>query len=683
MPLSPAGAALLDKPLLVDAHSSNFMSVTDIGTNGIDYVIVAATVSAIRTHHVDPSGKVLSSAEVRTARTAVQAHIAWRENRFLLVYADGSDGPIVGVFLDRTGKPQPERFTISDSGRSQQIAIASDGRDFLVAISSADVRTPDNSVRGRVYTVAIGGDGSVGVMNTIGGTTDAFIFGRALTYTGRTYALVWNDRAEGFHGANEVPLDATGQPTHGATVMEVGGIAQCIRATADGAVAFIGERNSIRAMRFDVNGEPVDSEPAEVFRTPEGGVVDAASSDSDVVAVWGQRETAPSFIPLSIVYGARVDFSRTQSGASLAQAAVDESLVAVATADRIQLLLYVVHRPLQTRTLYARRFIGGVAIEEPILILEPLYADPTASIATNGSDFLIVLSDYSGRIVARLLRNGSPVSSEIDLGRGTESPFAIWSGKHYLVVWTEFNERPAAGALYERLLATRISALGDVLDAEPRVITASPGFDTAYARIVATPRGLVALFAHGVPMSPCFGTRTVLRYDVYAARMTSDGDFVGEPIPIAMNASRNILGDVAVNPAGEIFLNWIEQALQCPVTQTAHAAVIGLDLAVQRTVDFPTPQHRTVAWSGTAFVSTWTADQVYVQPYSHWGEALSEPIALTDTDAVKGVSLIASIPGGVFVSYTRPLPEESGSDAQRVEGRTILDVHRRRAVSPR
>ena len=79
---------------------------------------------------------------------------------------------------------------------------------------------------------------------------------------------------------------------------------------------------------------------------------------------------------------------------------------------------------------------------------------------------------------------------------------------------------------------------------------------------------------------------------------------------------------------------------------------------------------------------SWLADELYVLRYSRNGKAISGPIALTADAAAKELQRIGSAPGG-FIAYTRTLPQASGSDAQRLVGRMVLDVDRRRAVTPR
>ena len=62
---------------------------------------------------------------------------------------------------------------------------------------------------------------------------------------------------------------------------------------------------------------------------------------------------------------------------------------------------------------------------------------------------------------------------------------------------------------------------------------------------------------------------------------------------------------------------------------------------------------------------------------------MSDPIAVTTGNANEGSPRIVSAPGGAFVAYTRPMPQNNGSDAQIIVGRMIFDTVRRRAAIPR
>ena len=271
----------------------------------------------------------------------------------------------------------------------------------------------------------------------------------------------------------------------------------------------------------------------------------------------------------------------------------------------------------------------------------------------------------------------------IELGRGKDAPFAFWTGQHYVVLWTEIAPAPATGGFEQNIRAARITASGEVLDATLCTIVVAPQFSAGYAHVVATPAGLVMIFLHSQPAFIRY-----LKYDVFVARISTDGDLTVGAIQITNTPESESAVEAAVDPAGNIFLTW----LAVPAVPSdyhsptrASGAVLATDLSLVRRFDFGTTRNRRdVAWTGTSFLVSWLADELYVQRYSRNGQVVSDPIALTAGAAPKGLQRIVSAPGGAFIAYTRTLPKSSGSDAQRLVARMVYDTDgRRRAVTPR
>jgi hypothetical protein len=697
LPLSPSGEPLREKAVPIHEPTRQQRILQDMASDGDHYVVANSTDVAIVTTAADNSGRVIATTTVaKSAPYAAVARLAWNGEKYLLAYTpDIATGAIMGVFLNHDGVPVGDPFTIVAKRNSPSFSLASNGKDFLIALTSYDV-CQENACRIGLFTEAIFANGTAGPLLTLGPVVQPTITPHGLAFTGARYVFAWSDSLGDFRSVNEVTLDQTGAPERPSTIVTTGTVSAATLAlsvvrTPDGAVAFTQSGDKTRATRIDLAGNVLDAQPVDVFDelhpTYAPVAFDAASSGSSLFAVWSHFDppvNGSSSPP--ILVGSQVDFSRSQSGRALAKAAIDRTVLDLASSDRTELVLSMTNLTgTQPFSVDGQRVVDGVPAGDAFVLFRSQFVGPTTSIATHGSDFLVVASEFDGggtnAIRAHLLRNGLPPAKDVELGRGSDSPFAIWTGDHYLVLWTERTFSNESG-FDENLLVRRLAANGDALDAAPREVVAAPGFRTAYARVVSTPAGLVAVYQHGTP--EFFRGTPILSYDVYVSRISADGDFIGDPVPISStNGETESALHLAVDPNGNILVTWVAYPNDYHLTSHARGVVVNNALSVVRTLDFGDVVPHSVAWSGSAFLVSWVFDQEYTRRYSSAGESISDPIALTTDTASKGTPWIVPAPGGAFVAYTRPMPETNGSDAQIIVGRMILDTERRRAVAPR
>jgi hypothetical protein len=663
LPLDDRGRPARDRAVPIAGPADRL--VIDIASDGTNYLVVIGTPAGISTLAVDASANVIATSYVAPLDAAsasiLFAHVAWNGEEYLLAWAAMKQ--LVGIRLDRGGHPIGQPFMIAEDRVDPDFAIASNGRDFLIATLAGS----------RLQTIVVTASGNVAAPRDIVAGR-AFVAYPALAFTGSAYVLMWADR-DGDRGMlNEAALSVDAVPIGPVTVVATAEphlltLAPALARTADGVTALFRIETRVWALRIDTPGNPTGA-AAAVLEVSPGQLTNirirAASNGREVFAAWAEEG--------QFVYGSAIDAARLQRGTPLARSALQEFVVATGSAGRMQLVLWCTTSPFgQYGPMRATRLIDGVPDGDPVTV-----ADEPAigSITTDGTDFLVTWWDPArtrGRIVPA---SGLP-GPVIDFGQHGTSATAAWTGRHYLVLWTELTYSGESG-FTQRLSAVRVSGSGEVLDSVPRTMTAAPGFNTADAHVLRTRAGLVAVFLHG--LNTIFRGYPVLAHDVYLARISDDENFAGTPVQLTNTEDSESAIEAAVDADGNLLITWLQWPLDYHFEPSSHAAMVDSGFRVVRQFDFGTSrQRRAVAGSGHSFFMSWyepTVDRIALARYSPAGDALPVEPWLS----AGGTPFLSPIANGVFAAYARPLPEENGGDAPRIVTRMIYDLEKRRSV---
>ncbi len=674
LPLARDGSRLVPRAVAIDPPSSSHKRVADVATDGADYVVVTISPDGVTTTalSVDSAPHVVAQTRVADPPSPPnddqRAWIAFGGDRYLLVYT--RHPAVLGVFLDRRGAPISPPFVIEENQTSPAVSVGSNGETFLIA---------ERGVTGPTSTIAISKDGTVMSRHAFADDRmEVNLARRALIFTGRKYVFVWSEEVGDQWSIKAAPLTATGVPERDVTLLAASptgspSLARAAVATSTGAVVFIEHAWQMTAVRIDADGEAIDDQPSVVIAQPSrlfSAIFDAAWNGSSLFGVWSRITNVSLF-------SGTLDISHVTSGAYLAEADPAEGIVAVAAAGHVQLLVWS-----ELGSLHATRLFDGSPAGEA-LSLSDGPRQGTAAVASDGTDFLVVwqeILDLSPGLNVRMRiirRDGaSPV---VPIASGSfDAPFVIWTGSEYLVTWT----RPLLtreGAPDQELMALRVGRSGELLETEPRHITAGSNFTTGYARIAKTDHGLVAVFQHGTPTLYRYAS-PFMKYDIFAAPISAAGEFTDAPVALTNDPDHSIvITDFAASPGGALAIAWKSIPLDYHDRTTTAAAVFDAGYQPLRTFDFAPA----FCWSGGSFSASWASDQVYVGRYSADGREAMLPIAMTSGADPKASPHPVAIENGALLTYTRPLPKMSGADSPRIVGRTILDVPRRRAVRQR
>jgi hypothetical protein len=495
----------------------------------------------------------------------------------------GHDGRIVLVDALCNRVSDPVAVVPSNYLSTWRTNTAFDGSNFLVAYTTRALGSPDAFVVHGVSTSgALVGDPIVvatasWVRTTAPGGDVIGIEGHIASQSGRTIAAYLR---------RPYPSAPAGDPAYRTldgetlgvehTLLSAAGIVLEAAPVGDGFVlsGFLREdpnRLVLATIRPDgTEATRLTSLPG--FTTP--GDLHAASRGSDIVVSSGSN---------AWLY--RSDLSLASGPNRIATHASSQSNSSAAgTAD----VRWVVWRE-DLFGIYGARIAQGGTILDPEpkpIFTGPNTNVPLASVASNGTDFLVAASlprsGGSVRVeVKRLFSDGRVDPSSVTLDTsGYNLPRIATDGSGYLVVWGHLDSP-------ERLLAARVTSGGEVLDSPPLVIADFGPFSNVFYAVAYDGSDYVVAF------SPEGGT--------YSRRVGRDGS----------------LSDLQSHGPGIVTgLAWgTDKGLITLVTNTAHVASWLPERGAppdDDRVDIPLPglgvdgYPRSLAWDGTSFWTTWT-----------------------------------------------------------------------------
>ncbi len=669
--LDPAGLTLgADEPYLSQlvagvAWGGGSYLVTWSSTSGVDP-------GSIRAARVAPNGQILDPAGLHLADNISPGalQVASNGSSFLVTWLNASSQLLAtrvsaaGAVLDAT----PIVLAANTNAKSLG-GVASDGNQFLV--TWAETRT---GVAGDLYGARVSSAGQV--LDPEGtalltGPTDKWP--QALVFGGGQYLLSWVEWPTG-PGGSWVVRGARLNPT--LSVLDPSGIdlSSTEGRNTRPSLAWNGSTFLVVYERNFWGGFNWEFQVIGVRVAPNGTVLDPAGFDlgtatvlepGPVVAWTGSEHlVATQYSPRGLYNPDQIGATRLDlAGVPLSPwappsvistAASIQYSPAVAWNGSAYFVSWSELAPYAANLGVRVSASGAVVDPAPTQVANSFGA---ASLASNGSDFLLALPTGAARVSSA----GVPLDPQLlslDGASSVADRATAWNGSSYLVAWASFSG--------DLVYASRVTDQGVVLDQTPLVVA------------LATSASNVAVASNGSDFLVTWANvRPPGQLEVYAARVTAAG---------AALDSNGFLVGVGGNPAvgwdgADYVVAW------CGNSGTASGVVakrvnelgLALDpspLLLSATSRFPTATELTC--DGTACLVVWTdADgrglsQVRGARLSPDGTVLDPGgVALTTQPAdVLRVGIASSGPRRFLLVY-EGLDQRPGIGVQRVLGRTI------------
>jgi phosphoribosylformylglycinamidine (FGAM) synthase PurS component len=482
----------------------------------------------------DPAGIPISSAQNAQLMPALAFDgtnllVAWED------YRSVSSFDIYGARVTPEGAVlDPDGFAISQAANDQySLAVGFDGDDFLVAWG--DLR---NGSKYDLYGARVSPEGAVLDPNGFAisqAANDQYY--PAIVFGATEYLVVWEDD----RGGNGYDIYGSRVSPEGA-VLDPGGFiaSQAANAEDSPATGFDGEVFLV-AWADDRNGSGWDIYGARV--TPQGELLDPAGfaisqaardqrlpavcfDGSDFLVAWQDYRSDPA----GDIYGARVTPQGEvldAGGFVISQAADEQSAPAVAFDGANSLVVWEDYRDGTRFHVYGARVTpqGGVLDASGIQITTVPGYQYAPAIAFDSANLLVVWQDsrngsdwdvYGCRVTPQgeLLDPSGIALSQAE--HNQRSPAAVFDGTEFLVAW----EDNRFGYDYD-VFAARATPQGELLDPAGRPVSIYPN-DQLKPALAFDGANFLLVWQD---------FRTLVDFDVYAARMTQEGSvFEGGPV---------------------------------------------------------------------------------------------------------------------------------------------------------
>ncbi|MBM4776826.1 MAG: hypothetical protein GQE15_03910, partial [Archangiaceae bacterium] len=466
--VSPAGAVLDPAGIMISPPGGS-VSGPVVAWNGSNHFVVwVSSSNSVLGARVSVGGVVLDPMGISLANSAYQASIAWSGAESLIAW--GTSGGIRAGRFDALGQSLDDGGVQLSSSLEPQFdpLVSWGGSSFLVAWSErgfpeADVHAARVNVAGQVLD-------SPSIAVATGPSDDRLT---AIGRSGNDWILAWRDSSQSLSAAS---VDSAGVARgHGPVIQSLAGGASISRIGPD--VCLVARTSSGFSVRLlDSTGSPGDAGIIGIQMAAEQREPDIASNGFDFLLVWSSN---------GVVYGARIDRNgrlQDPTGFVIGRSNI-QALPSVAWGAGEYLVVWrnrgmSLDGGLPVQLLAARVTTAGVVLDVPALLLTQGTGNLVPSVASNGSEFLVVwdetrgvtaLDIYALRVSATgvpLEDGGFPVSTE----PFTQLyPHVAWGDGGYLVVWTD---RSASSG---DIIGARVSASGTVLDPMGIEISSAPG----------------------------------------------------------------------------------------------------------------------------------------------------------------------------------------------------------------
>ncbi|NMO21153.1 hypothetical protein HPC49_50350 [Pyxidicoccus fallax] len=550
--VSKAGEVLDDWGIRISPEAQ-FADDAAVASNGTDYFVAwssspsGSTASAIYGARVSGAGELQDASPllVGTLSTGGQHWPAVASNGtdYLVAWLghQGGDSGIFGQRVSSAGTVMESADIAISTANGLQTApaLASNGTDYLVAWE--DDRNNNKDIFGaRVTGAGVVLDGS-GIAISVGAQDEV---APSVASNGTDYLVVWED------ARNDTAGDIFGARVTGAgAVLDGSGLAISTAAQAQVTPSVASNGTDFFVVWEDARGGDPDVIGARV--TSAGSVVDA---EGVVIARAVHDQGHPSvtfngtdfFVAWDSLWNRNVLGARVTSagvvldspGVALATAANEQSIPAVASNGTDYLIVWWEgrHREGTTR-IYGVRVSGAGEVLDPLgIVLSP---SPGAhlypAVASNGTDYFVAWEEVGGsdfRILGtRLTSTGEVLDAQGLLlsapsGSVSSEPAVASNGTDYLVVW----KGPTVDTLAS-IAGTRVTAAGRVLDSPGLNISGAPGS-------VDDP----AVASNGTDYLVVWEDYRNNNNDVFGARVTSAGavlEAAGIPISTANDNQRD------------------------------------------------------------------------------------------------------------------------------------------------
>ncbi len=599
-----------------------------VASNGTDYLVVwqdgrGPTVDIYGTRVTSagavshPSGLPLSTA----ANDQNAPTVASNGADYFVVWTDARAGwtnfDVYGTRVTSDGVvSDPDGLAISAAANHESSpSVASNGTDYFVVWGDARAGTTNYDVYGARVTSA----GEVSDPSGLALSTEVNHQSYAsVASNGTDYFVVWEDaRAD----PDERDLYGT-RVTSAGEVSDPNGLALATTASDETAASVASDGtdylvvwHELRAgPSFDVYGTRVTSagevgDPSGLAVSTDGSHQNfpmVASNGTEYLVVWEDRRT-----PAYDVYGARVTSAglvRDPDGLPIC--AVTTSMWRSSVASNGTDYLFVFHdeRIGLGFDVYGALVTSAGVVGAPILLTDAAYAQANASVASNGTDFLVVWED---------LRNGNPdvygtrVTSAGVVGdpnglaisttpSGESKPIVASNGGDYLVVWEDLrNDATSSVDLY----GTRVTSAGEVSDASGLALSTA-----------ADAQGNASVASNGADYLVVWEDfRSGQSFDVYGTRVTSAGE-VSDTSGLALSTAANDQTEPSVASDGSDYLVvWSDYRtvsqyghngdIFCTFVTSAGDVSDPSGLAIAEA--FHIQKSPSVAWNGAEYLVVW------------------------------------------------------------------------------
>ncbi len=401
----------------------------------------------------------------------VEPSVASNGTDYLVVWSEwtGSNGPHIqaarvsaaGVVLDGLG------LAVSVVERhKRKPTVASDGQDYLVVWQ--ELRSdPDWGIHANRVTAA--GDvldgGGFQVAAATGSQTEPRV-----ASNGEGYLVTWTDSRAGNADVYATRVTATG------TVLDGDGFGVSAGSSDEGTpsvasngtdylVAWTdfrsGSDKDVYASRVSADGEVVDLSGIPIATGAYNQVAPAiAANGASYLIAWSNAHYGEIRASRVTADGQALELSQPIFSILDAYALVPsvasngtDFLVAVSVWSEWEDMLFC--------DVYARRVGGaGAVLDDSPLVMGSAGGETAASVASNGSDYLIAWSRFD--ILASRVSDAGVVQPKFVVSMGTNAqvlPVVASNGRDFLVAW-EDERNDEVGAVY----ASRVNAAGKVLD---------------------------------------------------------------------------------------------------------------------------------------------------------------------------------------------------------------------------
>lgn len=510
---------------------TNYLVVWEDRRSGSTWDIYGARVS-VGGSTLDPDGLAISAA----ANEQYRAAVASDGTDYFVVWADGRSGTSLDIYGSRVSAggvvADSEGICVSTASGSQAPpALAYDGTNYLAVWY--DTRNGDPDPMCQVYGARVGMDGVLLDPNGIAISTAASSGSYcppAVAFGGISYLVAWGDEGSGSTRGTLVDVEGS--------VPDPGGLAISIAANGQyhAALSFDGTNYlvvweelrdgsyvDIFGTRVSADGTVLDPQGIAISTAPGGQSSAAVAFDgTNHLVVWADSRNGF----YSDIYAARVSVEGgvlDSAGICISRTTEDQVSPDVVFDGTDYLVVWADYRiGWYSYDVYGARVTieGGVLDPGGILISSGVAEEGSPSVATDGTNSLVVWEDYRNNVYydiygARVSVEGAvldPAGIPISRATGSQNcPDVAFGGEGYLVVWQDRR-----GGTNLDIYGARVGTGGSVLDTLGIAISAA-AIDQWLPAVAFDGTNYLAVWQDD---------RMGLSHDIYAARVTPGAEVV-------------------------------------------------------------------------------------------------------------------------------------------------------------